>query len=61
MPKGQLTDPGNGARSLGVAPFGALLCELRLRHRKAGCVATLRWPLFERMGGERSIQSDSNG
>jgi hypothetical protein len=45
-------------RSLRIAPFGALLCELGRRHRKSGCVVSLRCPLFERMGGERPIHSD---
>src|SRR5215203_2683391 len=30
------TEPGNWARCLGVAPFGALLCELCGRHGKSG-------------------------
>src|SRR5215218_4296595 len=57
----KLTDPANRARSLGVAPYAALLVAWSPRSQRAGCVATLRWPLFERMGGERPIHSDSNG
>ena len=34
VPKGQLTDLGNRARSLRIAPFGALHHELGRRHRK---------------------------
>jgi hypothetical protein len=34
VPTGQLTNPANRPRSLGVAPFGALLWELGSRHRK---------------------------
>jgi hypothetical protein len=61
VPKGELTYPGNAARSLGVAPFGALLEASSPTSESAGCVATFRWPLFKRIGGERPIQSDSNG
>jgi hypothetical protein len=57
----ELTDPGSRARTLGVAPFGAPHCEFGRRHRKAGCVAGSRGPLFERIGGERPFRSDSNG
>src|SRR5215203_383397 len=59
----ELTEPGNRARPLGVASFGALLCELGGRDRKAGGVTShlQMTSLFERIGGERPIQSDSNG
>ena len=43
-------DPANRARSLGVAPYAALLVAWSPRSQRAGCVASLRWPLFERMG-----------
>src|SRR3569833_24895 len=43
-------DPANRARSLGVAPYAALLVACSPRSQRAGCVASLRWPLFERMG-----------
>jgi hypothetical protein len=46
----KLTDPANRARSLGVAPYAALLVAWSPRSQRAGCVASLRWPLFERMG-----------
>src|SRR5215210_2336214 len=46
--------PGkSGCRSLGVAPTerrpGRFVADIG----KAGCAATFRWPLFERMVGER--------
>jgi hypothetical protein len=61
VPKGQLTNLAKRARSLGVAPFEALLGASWPTSDSAGCGATFRWPLFERMGAERPIQSDSNG
>jgi len=57
----ELTDTRNRARGLGVAPFGALLGALWTPSGSGVCSHLQRWSLFERIGGERSIQSHSNG
>src|ERR687897_3682310 len=55
----ELSAPGIGLVVSGrVAPFGALLGAWSPTSQSGVCVGALRWPLFERMGAERPIQSD---
>src|ERR687898_948053 len=58
----ELSAPGIGlVVSERVAAFGALLGAWSPTSQSGVCVGAFRWPLFERMGAERPIQSDSNG
>jgi hypothetical protein len=62
VPIGSLIDPGNQARSLGVAPFRAVLRALRRQDRKSGAGRRLGYGLsLSGWAVSDPIQPDSNG